>query len=220
MQHTSSTCNSLRDLCSVPASASPASSAEPSAALEAPVSSLLHLSQSPSQSIPCTQAPAPHSRSCSKSPAQSAKLAKQSKQTEDISELKDQVAQVLEYLARQQAQTHALALAPLLAPAPELISPLPVVARDISEQDLAVAVEDQDTISNRGLWDGSYFPQDEEEGDVQELTFGTGPRSEATSDAGFSPLPSSIPAFTERASKFLQVPWAAVPEPCQSVFRM
>ncbi|MGH0141338.1 UNVERIFIED_CONTAM: hypothetical protein FKN15_073275 [Acipenser sinensis] len=103
--------------------ASPASSAEPPAALGAPVSPILHLSKSPSQSISCAQASTPHARSLSKSPARSAKLAKQSKQAQDISDLKDQVAQVLEYLARQQVQPPAPAPALLLAPPPELTCP-------------------------------------------------------------------------------------------------
>ncbi|MGH0125172.1 UNVERIFIED_CONTAM: hypothetical protein FKN15_027565 [Acipenser sinensis] len=142
------------------------------------------------------------------------------KQAQDISHLKDQMAQVLEYLAGQQAKPPALAPAPPLPPAPELTTPLPVVSWDVSEPDLAVAEEDQDAISNTASWDGSSFPQDEEGGDTQELTFKTGPSSETTLDAGLSPLPSLILALMECASKFLWVSWMAVPKPRQSVFRM
>ncbi|MGH0164337.1 UNVERIFIED_CONTAM: hypothetical protein FKN15_001986 [Acipenser sinensis] len=142
------------------------------------------------------------------------------KQAQDISHLKDQMAQVLEYLAGQQAKPPALAPAPPLPPAPELTTPLPVVTQDVSEPDLAVAEEDQDAISIAASWDGSSFPQDEEGGDTQELTFKTGPSSETTLDAGLSPLPSLILALMECASKFLWVSWMAVPKPRQSVFRM
>ncbi|MGH0132981.1 UNVERIFIED_CONTAM: hypothetical protein FKN15_052801 [Acipenser sinensis] len=82
------------------------------------------------------------------------------------------MAQVLEYLARQQAQPPAPALPPLIAPAMELTPPLPVVTHDFSEPD--------------------------------QLTFKTGSKSETTLDAGLSPLPSSILAVMERASRFLQ----------------
>ncbi|MGH0125404.1 UNVERIFIED_CONTAM: hypothetical protein FKN15_028340 [Acipenser sinensis] len=81
--------------------------------------------------------------------------------------------------------------------------PLPVVAPDVSEPNLTVAEEDQDVISIAAYWDGRPFPQNEEEGDTQELTFEMGPNSETTSDTGLSPL----------------VPWMAAPKLRQSVFR-
>ncbi|MGH0152891.1 UNVERIFIED_CONTAM: hypothetical protein FKN15_065201 [Acipenser sinensis] len=84
------------------------------------------------------------------------------------------MAQVLEYLTRQQAQPPAQAP---VAPASELNPPLPVVARDVSEPDLDVAEDDQDLISITASWDGSSFPQDEEGQDIQELTFKTGSSS-------------------------------------------
>ncbi|MGH0116233.1 UNVERIFIED_CONTAM: hypothetical protein FKN15_000160 [Acipenser sinensis] len=86
----------------------------------------------------------------------------------------------LKYLARQQAQP------PAAAP-----------ALDASEPDLAVAKEDCDAISITASWEGSPFPQDEEEGDTQDLTFETGLSSETTLDAGHSPLPSSNSALIE-----------------------
>ncbi|MGH0121209.1 UNVERIFIED_CONTAM: hypothetical protein FKN15_071549 [Acipenser sinensis] len=83
---------------------SPDNMAEPSMALGAPPSPLLNLSLRPSQSIPCTQAQVPWSHTHSQSSTQSAKQAKHSRQAQYIMDLKNQMAQVLEYLARQQAQ--------------------------------------------------------------------------------------------------------------------
>ncbi|MGH0146712.1 UNVERIFIED_CONTAM: hypothetical protein FKN15_056784 [Acipenser sinensis] len=145
MQHTSSRCFEIcavfhpRVLCSrlvrFTGAASPASSTELSAALGATVSPILQLS-------------------CAQAPEWSAKRVTKSKQAQDISNLKDQMAQLLEYLARQQVQHPVQAPTLALAPAQE-------------------------------------------------------PR-----------LYCWLSVLMERASKFLQVPWTAAPEPCRSVFRI
>ncbi|XP_041109796.1 melanin-concentrating hormone receptor 2 [Polyodon spathula] len=115
----------------------------------------------------------------------------------------------------QQAQPPAPVLAPPLSSIPELTPSLTVVTWNVSEPDLAMAEEDQDATSIATSWEVRFFPQDEEEGDFQELTFGTGPSSEAISDAGLSPLPSLIPVLMEQSPKFLRVPWTAAHEPCK-----
>ncbi|MGH0154068.1 UNVERIFIED_CONTAM: hypothetical protein FKN15_026437 [Acipenser sinensis] len=101
------------------------------------------LPSSPLQSIPCMQAPAHRARSRSKSPSRSSKRARHSRQAKDISELKSQMAQVLEYLVRLPP---APTPAPPPVPAPELTLPSPVVAPDVSEQDVAKSEEEQDAI--------------------------------------------------------------------------
>ncbi|MGH0170029.1 UNVERIFIED_CONTAM: hypothetical protein FKN15_058374 [Acipenser sinensis] len=58
------------------------------------------------------------------------------RQAKDISELKSQMAQVLEYLVKQQALSFALPP----APAPGPTSPSQAVAPDISEQDVAMSM--------------------------------------------------------------------------------
>ncbi|MGH0120029.1 UNVERIFIED_CONTAM: hypothetical protein FKN15_063843 [Acipenser sinensis] len=87
------------------------------------------------------------SRSCSRSPSRSTKRARHSRQTRDISKLKSQMAQVLEYLVRQQALLPAPPPAPPPASAPELTRSPPVVATDVSEQDVVMSEEEQDAIS-------------------------------------------------------------------------
>ncbi|MGH0172364.1 UNVERIFIED_CONTAM: hypothetical protein FKN15_069348 [Acipenser sinensis] len=52
----------------------------------------------------------------------------------------------------------------------------PVVALDVSEQDVAISKEEQDANSIVASWDGGSFP--EEETEAQELTQGTCPSSE------------------------------------------
>ncbi|MGH0117260.1 UNVERIFIED_CONTAM: hypothetical protein FKN15_032227 [Acipenser sinensis] len=94
-----------------------------------------------------------------------------------------------------------------------------VVVRYVSEPDLAVAEEDLDAILISASWDSSSFPQDEEEGDIQELTFETGPSSETTSDTGLSPLPSSMRGAQGVSLQVPLVPWTAAPKLRQSVFR-
>ncbi|MGH0135543.1 UNVERIFIED_CONTAM: hypothetical protein FKN15_019926 [Acipenser sinensis] len=91
------------------------------------------------QSIPYTEAPAHRARRCSKSPSRSSKWARHSRQAKDISELKSQMAQVLEYLVRQQTVPSATTPAPPLAPALGPTTPSPVVALDVSEQDVAMS---------------------------------------------------------------------------------
>ncbi|MGH0145318.1 UNVERIFIED_CONTAM: hypothetical protein FKN15_049205 [Acipenser sinensis] len=91
------------------------------------------------------------------------------------------MAQVLEFLARQQGQPPAPDSAPLLTPNLALTPSLPVVIPDASESDLAAAEEDKDAISIAASWDGSPFPQDEEEGGTQDLTFEMGPLFRARS---------------------------------------
>ncbi|MGH0170484.1 UNVERIFIED_CONTAM: hypothetical protein FKN15_000436 [Acipenser sinensis] len=155
-----------------------ASTAEPSVALGAPPCpslSLLNLFLSSSQSIPCAQ-----------SPTWSAKQAKHSRQAQDITDLKNQMAKVLEYLARQQAQ--ASAPAQMITPAQELTPPAPMVTPDVPELDVNMADEDQDTILIVASWESGSLHQEEEE-----LTFKMSTSSEITSDAGFSPIPNSIP---------------------------
>ncbi|MGH0126722.1 UNVERIFIED_CONTAM: hypothetical protein FKN15_062891 [Acipenser sinensis] len=92
--------------------------AEPSAAFGA-TSPPLQLSQSPSQEIPCAQDNL--TRSCTHSPSPKLRRLKRSKQARDIIYLKEQMAQVLELLSRQQAP-----VAPVEAQAP--ISPAPASA--------------------------------------------------------------------------------------------
>ncbi|MGH0122658.1 UNVERIFIED_CONTAM: hypothetical protein FKN15_045468 [Acipenser sinensis] len=69
------------------------------------------------------------------------------------------MAQVLEYLVRQQALP--LALTPAQPPAPALgsILPSPVVTPDVSEQDVAMSKKEQDVISITASSDGDHFPQ-------------------------------------------------------------
>ncbi|MGH0142191.1 UNVERIFIED_CONTAM: hypothetical protein FKN15_060292 [Acipenser sinensis] len=185
--------------------ASAAGSIEPSAALGARVSPILQVSQSPSQNIPCTEAPVAQAHSCSSSQKRSARQARQSKQAQDISDLKDQMAQVLEFVARHQAQPPLPAPAPPLIPTLELIQPLPVVTPDVSEADLAVAEENQDAISIAASWDGSPVPQEEEGVDTQELTFETGPSSETTLSSMLSPF-SNLLASTHGTHGDLEGP--------------
>ncbi|MGH0170267.1 UNVERIFIED_CONTAM: hypothetical protein FKN15_058566 [Acipenser sinensis] len=116
------------------------------------------------------------------------------------------MTQVLEYLARQQAQAIAPAPAQSITRTLELTLSAPVVTPDVPWL--------RGTVMRFRSWPHRKV------GQVQELTFGTGPSSEITSDTGFSPFPNSIPALMEWASKFLQVPWKAVPEQCQSVFNI
>ncbi|MGH0140227.1 UNVERIFIED_CONTAM: hypothetical protein FKN15_057448 [Acipenser sinensis] len=190
--------------------ASSASSAESSAALGAPP--LLHLPSSLLQSIPCAQVPAHRAHSRSWSPTRSSKRARHSKQDKDISEL---MAQVLEYLVRQQALPPAPASAPPPAPAPEPTPSSPAVAPDVSERD-EVMSQEQDAISFVASWDGDSFAQQ----NVQEITQEMGPSSEISSETGVTPSSSSVRALMERASNFLQVPWkAAAPEQRCPVFR-
>ncbi|MGH0138706.1 UNVERIFIED_CONTAM: hypothetical protein FKN15_067067 [Acipenser sinensis] len=87
---------------------------EPSAALRAPPP-LLQILQSTSQEIPCAQAPVPTPRSCSPSPQM--RRVKHSRQTRDIIYLKEQMAQVLDLLSRQQAHTAPVEVPARLPPA-------------------------------------------------------------------------------------------------------
>ncbi|MGH0173221.1 UNVERIFIED_CONTAM: hypothetical protein FKN15_073529 [Acipenser sinensis] len=120
---------------------------EPAVSSGVPSPPLLHLSSSPSQSIPCVQAPAPQARSRSGSPSRSNKRSRQAK---DISDLKSQMAQVLEYLVRQQA----INTAPALAPAPRPIPPPLAFDPVPSEHDEGISEENQDMISIDASWDG------------------------------------------------------------------
>ncbi|MGH0121163.1 UNVERIFIED_CONTAM: hypothetical protein FKN15_071150 [Acipenser sinensis] len=173
---------------------------------------LLHLPFSPS--IPCAQASARSHSSCPRSSKQS----RHSKQAKDISDLKSQMAQVLEYLVRQQAINPALAPAqpPALVPALPLAlaakaTPLaPEVAPVVSKRDEAMSTEDNDAISIESSWDGDSLECPNP--GVQELTKEAGPSSEAPSETDISPPSSSGSALMERASSFLQVPWKTAPE--------
>ncbi|MGH0173129.1 UNVERIFIED_CONTAM: hypothetical protein FKN15_064630 [Acipenser sinensis] len=110
--------------------------AEPSAALGAPVPTLLLLSQSLSQDIPCAQVWLSTPLSCS--PSLQEKRVKRSRQTRDIMDLKTQMAQVLELLSRQQAPA-----APAAAPAPPLPAPLPAQG----EGELPTLMAEEDALS-------------------------------------------------------------------------
>ncbi|MGH0156545.1 UNVERIFIED_CONTAM: hypothetical protein FKN15_046716 [Acipenser sinensis] len=170
--------------------ASSASSAELSTALGAPPSPLplFHLPSSPSHSVPGAQASAHRAHSCSRSPLGSSKRARHSRQFKDILDLNSQMAEVLEYLVRQQALPSASAPAPPPAPAPILTPPSPAVA-DVSDRGEAMSEEDQDVISIVASWDGDSLEQQETE--AQEVTQETGPGSEVASETGVT-LPSSL----------------------------
>ncbi|MGH0119898.1 UNVERIFIED_CONTAM: hypothetical protein FKN15_059826 [Acipenser sinensis] len=119
---------------------------EPSSASGTQVSPLC-LPSSPACSIPCVQAP----------PSRDRKRARNADQAKDIFKLKGQMAQMLELLARQQALSPAPAPAPPPAPSPEHTLAPPVVAPGISEQDVVMSEEEQDTISVRASWDEESF---------------------------------------------------------------
>ncbi|MGH0137790.1 UNVERIFIED_CONTAM: hypothetical protein FKN15_034887 [Acipenser sinensis] len=131
-----------------------------------------------------------------KSPTRSAKRAKHSRQAQDITDLKNQMARPLVF---GQAAGSSLCSGPGSADNnspgadPACTSGHPRCSRTGCQQD-------QDVISGAASWESGSFHQ-EEEGQVQELT------SELmTTDAGFSPIPipNSISALMEWASKFLQ----------------
>ncbi|RXM97542.1 hypothetical protein EOD39_14283 [Acipenser ruthenus] len=75
------------------------------------------------------------------------------------------MAQVLEYLDKQQAQASALVLAPSIIPSLELTPHSP----DVPEPDVSMADEDQDVISIAAFWEGGSFQQKEEEEQVPYL---------------------------------------------------
>ncbi|MGH0128519.1 UNVERIFIED_CONTAM: hypothetical protein FKN15_035370 [Acipenser sinensis] len=144
---------------------------EASVASGAPSFPLLHLPLSPLHSI---QSPAPRAHSHSGCPARSSKKSRDSWQAKDISDLKNQMAQVLEYLVRQQAIAPAPAPAPPLAPVPEQILPSLAVDPVLSEQDVAMSKEEQDAISIEASWDGESIGRPE----VQETSREAGQSSE------------------------------------------
>lgn len=112
------------------------------------------------------------------------------------------MAQVLEYLVRQQALPPTPASGPPPAPAP-LPSPPVLVVNDTLDRDETMSEGDQDVISIAGSWDGDSLEQQETE--VQETDV--------------TPLSSLVRALMERASNLLKVPWKAAPEQSCSVFR-
>ncbi|MGH0166639.1 UNVERIFIED_CONTAM: hypothetical protein FKN15_051178 [Acipenser sinensis] len=124
------------------------------------------------------------------------------------------MAQVLEYLVRQQA----LPSAPTLAPPPALGStpPSPVVAPDVSEQAVVMSKEEQDAISMAASLDGDSFPQQETE--IHELT------QEMDLSSGYL-RDWYYPSFKLSSGAYgvsLQVPpgsWKAASEQRRSVFR-
>ncbi|MGH0126625.1 UNVERIFIED_CONTAM: hypothetical protein FKN15_016537 [Acipenser sinensis] len=82
-------------------------------------------------------------RTHSQTPTRRAKWAKHSRQAQDIMDLKNQMAQILQCLARQQTQ------APDPAPAQPitLVLPAPVITPDVTEPEVSMAEEDQNAIS-------------------------------------------------------------------------
>ncbi|MGH0185275.1 UNVERIFIED_CONTAM: hypothetical protein FKN15_017597 [Acipenser sinensis] len=152
---------------------------------QGPIPPLLLLLHSPRQALPCAQ-PALPPRERSRSSPRSSKRLKPSKQSQDIAELKAQIAQVLELYAK-------------LAQSP----PIPQVPA-IMEQTLTSLVptleKSEDPYCETGLQDA--FP---------ELTKES--LSEPVLKTGTSAAMSDIHALMGRACQFLQVPWT---EPQQS----
>ncbi|MGH0124455.1 UNVERIFIED_CONTAM: hypothetical protein FKN15_018775 [Acipenser sinensis] len=92
------------------------------------------------------------------------------------------MAQVLEYLVRQQA----LPPAPAQPPEPHWLSPW-------TSQSKTMSKEEQDVISIAASWDGDSFAQQETE--VQEINQETGPSSEVASDRCYPSLELSSGAY-------------------------
>ncbi|MGH0149283.1 UNVERIFIED_CONTAM: hypothetical protein FKN15_018159 [Acipenser sinensis] len=111
-------------------------------------------------------------------------------QTKDSSDLKSQMAQLLEYLVRQQAIDPAPAPALPLALVLEPTLPSLAVAPVVSERNGAKSVEEHFTISIEASWDGDLIGRAEPE--VQEMTQEVGPTSEVASETDMAPPSSSV----------------------------
>ncbi|MGH0123178.1 UNVERIFIED_CONTAM: hypothetical protein FKN15_013682 [Acipenser sinensis] len=92
---------------------------------------------------------------------------------DNILDLKSQMAQVLEYLVRQQALPPSPALAPPPALAPVLSPSVPAVD-NVSDRDEVMSKGDQDAISIMAFWDGDSLEQQETEPIVSELRLVSG----------------------------------------------
>ncbi|MGH0128314.1 UNVERIFIED_CONTAM: hypothetical protein FKN15_038209 [Acipenser sinensis] len=153
-----------------------ASLGEPSSALGSQASPLRQ-PLSPAHSIPCAQAPSRSSCNHSRSPSRDRKRVKNVDQ-----------AQILEHLSRQQASHPAPAPAPPPAPAPEQTPASPLVAPEVSEQDVVMSEGEQDALSIAASWDEESFLREETQD--PDLTQETGPSSELASEPEV-PAPSA-----------------------------
>ncbi|MGH0134778.1 UNVERIFIED_CONTAM: hypothetical protein FKN15_005173 [Acipenser sinensis] len=132
-------------------------------------------------------------------------------------DLKVQMAQVLELLARQQAPDPAPARAPEVVPALDTAPPLPMETQDELELVLGIAEKDKDAISLAPSWVGDFLS--EERGTMHQLPLEAGLSSEISLDTGLPSLSNSTSALVEKASAFLNIPWKAAAEPLRSIFR-
>ncbi|MGH0151946.1 UNVERIFIED_CONTAM: hypothetical protein FKN15_033225 [Acipenser sinensis] len=158
---------------------------EPSVALWAQTS-LLQLSQSPSQEIPYAQAPALTPRS--RSPSPQARRVKRSRQARDMMDFKAQMAQAFELLSRQQASA-VLVEVPALIP----LVPAPVPRSSMgaqAEPEPQPLMVEEDTLSIAASWGESYFPMEMEEGEELSSSSEAEPSSEVASEATLPPLPT------------------------------
>ncbi|MGH0143409.1 UNVERIFIED_CONTAM: hypothetical protein FKN15_016740 [Acipenser sinensis] len=134
---------------------STSSMAVPSAALGAPEPLCSDLSQDPLLGIPDAQA------SCSHSPSLQARRVKHSKQARDIMDLKAQMAQVIELLAKQAPATLASVQAPLQ---PKL--PYPFFPRGVQGGwEEASQLAQEDTLSIAASGEGASFSSDMQVGE-------------------------------------------------------
>ncbi|MGH0124675.1 UNVERIFIED_CONTAM: hypothetical protein FKN15_049091 [Acipenser sinensis] len=114
-----------------------------------------------------------------------------SRQARDVM---DQMAQVLELLARQQTA----AAPPVPVPVPAPVSPRGVQSELESPTRMA---EEEDALSISASWNEDSFP------------------TERLPQKLVHPRLSSMSALIGRAANFLQVPWATAAEPRRSMFR-
>ncbi|MGH0191967.1 UNVERIFIED_CONTAM: hypothetical protein FKN15_077225 [Acipenser sinensis] len=162
--------------------ASSASSvAGPSAALGAPEPLLHDLSHDPVLDIPDAQASRSHS------PSPQARRVKCSRQARDIMDLKAQMAQVLELLAKQATASQAAVPAPLQPQLPYTPSP----RGDQSGWDEAYQLVQEDTLSVEASGEGASFSSDMQVGGELEPPAEEEPGFEVASDASAPPLSST-----------------------------
>ncbi|MGH0147378.1 UNVERIFIED_CONTAM: hypothetical protein FKN15_010303 [Acipenser sinensis] len=101
---------------------------------------------------------------------------------------------------------------------PFLFLPLKKVRGDQGEREESSQLTEEDALSIAASWGETAFPIEMEVGGEPELSAEAEPSSEVASEASVPPLSSSTSALMGRAATFLQVPWMAAAEPCQSVF--
>ncbi|MGH0119252.1 UNVERIFIED_CONTAM: hypothetical protein FKN15_029621 [Acipenser sinensis] len=164
----------------------------------------LPLPPPPPPELGITDEQATHSRS----PSLQARRVKRSKQARDILDLKAQMAQVLELLAKQALATQA----PFQPQLPYTPSPRGVQGGWEKASQLA----QEDTLSIAASGEGASFSSDMQ---VGEAPAEEEPGFEVASEASPLPLSSSVSALMGRAAAFLQVPWTPAAEPYWSIFQ-